>query len=381
MAILVINSGSSSLKLSLFEKELASEEPLWSKKIEGSGLDSLASTIAELTKDEGGLVREIETVGHRIVHGGTRYSTSVVIDDSVIANLKALIELAPAHEAANIRAVEEARQALPRATHVAVFDTSYHFDMPLASQIYAVPWSWYEERGIRRFGFHGINHKYCVETVSKHLDHSKKPAQKIITCHLGSGGSLCASLNGRSIMTTMGYTPLEGLVMRTRSGSIDPGLLLLLLQNNRYSVDELSQILNQESGLKGISGLTGDMRQLEDAVAAGHVRAKLAFDIYIQNLAASVASLLPVLGGLDALVFTGGIGEHSAAVREEVCTRLSFLGLAIDKNKNNPAATPRVRSNQVNCISAADSAIETYVIAAAEELSIARECRRLTAAS
>ena len=386
MAILVINSGSSSLKLSLFKggpgapSAVESNTPLkpfWSKKLEGGELDELPALISSLGKKETA-PDAIQCVGHRVVHGGTKYSTSTILNDQVIEDLKGCIELAPAHEAANIKAIEQARSVLPQATHIAVFDTSYHYNMPLESQVYALPWTWYEDMGIRRYGFHGINHQYCVEELAK-ISAPQAARRKVITCHLGSGGSLCASLDGRSLMTTMGYTPLEGLVMRGRSGSIDPGIILLFMQKHKFSADQLSAILNQESGLKGISGLSGDMRELEKEMDGGHKRARLAFDVYIQSLAAHVASLVTYLGGLDVLIFTGGIGENSPRVRSAVSERLAFLNLHLDKSKNeNPNLNLRPETAGAGAdISANNSAVRTYVMAAGEEAAIARECRNL----
>ncbi len=367
MAILVINAGSSSLKLSLFDGEKTANAT-----IDGNGADDLSAEIDKLSGqiglDSGGGNTRIKVVGHRVVHGGPKFFQSTVITDGVIADLKSYIELDPSHEAANIKAIEQARLALPEARQVAVFDTAYHHNMPLASQVYPGPYSWYEDRGIRRYGFHGINHQYCVERTAELVQGTAN--SRVITCHLGSGGSLCASLDGHSLMTTMGYTPLEGLVMRTRSGNIDPGIILVLLKHG-FSADQLNCILNQESGLKGISGLSGDMREIEQEKAKGNKRAGLAFDIYEQNLACAVASLVPLLGGLDVLVFTGGIGEHSAQVRKAVCSRLAFLGVVIDDKKNIGAEKERD-------ISSSAATVATFVIAAGEDLAIARECARLT---
>jgi acetate kinase len=372
MGILVINAGSSSLKLSLFaggQKEC--------RNIDGSAREDLPDLIkafcSESAASLGAEAAKIEAVGHRVVHGGAKYAKSTLITDAVINDLKGYIELDPSHEAANIKAIEQARQAVPEATHLAVFDTTYHHDMPLASQVYPGPYSWFADLGIRRYGFHGINHQYCVERVVDLT--AGAPTARIITCHLGSGGSLCASLNGHSVMTTMGYTPLEGLVMRTRSGSIDPGIILVLLSHG-YSGDRLNHLLNEESGLKGISGLSGDMREIEKEKAAqmetpgtGNPRAVLAFDIYEQSLATGIAGLVPTLGGLDALVFSGGIGEHSALVRSTVCSRLAFLGVDIDETNNKAEGNERD-------ISAAATKVKTFVIAAGEDLAIARECAR-----
>jgi acetate kinase len=366
MGILVVNAGSSSLKLTLFaagRKE--------TRAVDGSADDNLPDLIKSFCAEN-----KIEAVGHRVVHGGAKYDSSVLITDQVISDLKGYIELDPSHEAANIKAIKQAQQALPEAAHVAVFDTSYHHNMPLASQVYPGPYSWFEDLGIRRYGFHGINHQYCVERLKALLPASAASSSRIITCHLGSGGSLCASLDGQSMMTTMGYTPLEGLVMRTRSGSIDPGIILVLLKHG-YSGDQLNRLLNEQSGLKGISGMSGDMREIEkekekeqEKAGTGNPRAVLAFDIYEQNLASNIAGLVPILGGLDALVFTGGIGEHSPLVRSTVCNRLGFLGVVIDQAKNEGEEKERD-------ISSPQARVKTFVIAAGEDLAIARQCQKL----
>jgi acetate kinase len=365
MAILVINAGSSSLKLSLFVGDKQE-----TRAIDGSASDHLPDIIKSLQSQSsqtlGPDAHKIALVGHRVVHGGAKYNCSTLITDEVINNLKSYIELDPSHEAANIKGIEQARQALPEAAHVAVFDTTYHHNMPLASQVYPGPYSWFADRGIRRYGFHGINHQYCAKRVADLMTGAS--TLRIITCHLGSGGSLCASLNGQSLMTTMGYTPLEGLVMRTRSGSIDPGIILVLLKHG-FSEADLTRVLNEESGLKGISGLTGDMREIEKEREDGNLRAGLAFDIYEQNLASNIAALVPILGGLDALVFTGGIGEHSSLVRSATCARLSFMGVVIDQTKNDAQEKERE-------ISSTSATVKTFVIAAGEDFAIARECGR-----
>ena len=396
-AILVVNAGSSSLKLSLFvsNSNLDQGEPVWQAKIDGRSKESLL-TVESINQakqtthidahNEKFLAHlldsiwsgpqavlcesaEIEFVGHRVVHGGRKYSESVLINDAVLKDLHGLIELAPLHEKANIEAIKLSRHALPQARHVAVFDTAYHHGMPLTSSVYAAPYSWYEKLGIRRYGFHGINHQYCAQRAGQML--SGQAPTRIITCHLGSGGSLCATRESKSIMTTMGYTPLAGLVMRTRCGSIDPGIILHLLHEKRFSVDELLLVLDEESGLKGISGLSGDMREIETEVAAGNERAKLALDIYEQNLAANISALVPTLGGLDALVFTGGIGENSPQVRSLTCERLRFLGVELDGQKN------RAAQRDDRNISSDRATVATLVIPAREDLAVARECLQL----
>jgi acetate kinase len=395
MGILVINAGSSSLKLSFFKQDsaaaaaLAESEPGetiivpdWDKTIDlsknGERADVhkefLRETLSTLWQGEGALLKspeEIKAVGHRVVHGGPKYASSVLVTDQVISDLKSYHDLDPVHEPANTRGIEDAREILPGAKHVAVFDTAYHHNMPLASQVYAGPYSWYEERRIRRFGFHGINHNYCATRVVKLLEQTSRNVSlteksRVITCHLGGGASLCASLDGQSQMTTMGYTPLEGLMMCTRSGSIDPGLIFILLKQG-YTQDELYEVLNKNSGLAGVSGVSGDLRLVQKAMSEGNERARLAFDIYTQGLASNIAALVPYLGGLDALVFSGGIGEHSAEVRAAACERLAFAGIQIDPERN-------LAHEKERDISAPRSVVRTFVIAAGEEAAIASEC-------
>jgi len=392
--VLVVNAGSSSLKLSLFirtEQSPQPAEPVWKALIDGRGRDAKvkihsADAVIEKTIDaadqaavadllesiwsgSGALLsskNDIALVGHRVVHGGQKYSRPVLVDNAVLSDLTKLIELAPEHEAANIKAIHLAMRLLPQSKHIAVFDTAYHHDMPLASQVYAGPYSWYENLGIRRYGFHGINHQYCAQRAGEYVS-AAAPA-RVLSCHLGSGASLCASLGGKSRMTTMGYTPLEGLVMRTRSGSIDPGLIFHLLHEKLYSVDELLRVLNEESGLKGLSGMSGDMRDLEASMANKSERAQLAFDVFLQNLAASIAGLATTLGGLDVLVFTGGIGENSSLVREECCRRLQFMGIELDAVQNkNPEKAQRL-------ISITQSPVKVLIVPAREDLAVARDC-------
>jgi acetate kinase len=411
MHILVINAGSSSLKLSLFSADAAgaagsdsgnanscdanSCELIWKAQIDGhakeskltqeviggakhetvidAGDDSVIALIESIWSGKDAILStasDIQAVGHRVVHGGPKYASSVRIDDTVLADLRQYVDLAPVHESANIEAIELAMRSLKHAIHVAVFDTAFHHNMPLTSTVYAGPYAWFEQLGIHRYGFHGISHQYCAQKVIELMP--QPSASRIITCHLGSGGSLCASLDGKSVMTTMGFTPLEGLVMRTRSGSIDPGLILHLLHKNIYSVEKLSTVLNEESGLLGLSGLSGDMREIEGEAASGNQRAKLAFDLYEQSLAASISSLVPVLGGLDALAFTGGIGENSAQVRSATCKRLRFLDLELDSESNNCRENDR-------SISSAKSKVATFVISAREDLAIAKECWQVIA--
>jgi len=254
---------------------------------------------------------------------------------------------------------------------VAVFDTGFHSRLPEPAAVYPGPYEWLAQ-GIRRYGFHGINHQYCAERTAQLLD-MDLPTLKLVTCHLGNGCSLAAIRGGRSVDTTMGFTPLEGLMMGTRSGSLDPGILTYLMRAEKSTGQQLDDLLNKKSGLLGISGISGDMRQIVAAMKTGHPRAKLAFDIFVHRLQAGVGAMIAVLGGIDALVFTAGIGENSPEVRAAACANFGFLGLKLDSAKNAPSAVDKV-------ISLPDSAVRVLVVRAQEDWAIARECRRLASA-
>jgi acetate kinase len=327
--VLVVNAGSETLKLSLVGEDGKAR-----------AVDSFAAA---------------DAVGHRIVHGGERFREPVVVDDEVERAIEALVLLAPLHNAPALVALREARAALPDVPHVAVFDTAFHATIPETAAAYAVPREW----DIRRFGFHGLSVQWASERVR---------VPRLVVCHLGGGSSVTAVLDGRSLDTTMGFTPLEGVPMTTRSGSVDPGALLYLLRERGLSVEELDRALNLESGLAALSGTSGDMREVERAGEAG----RLAFDVYVHRVAAAIAGMAASLGGLDAVVFTAGIGERSPSMRAAVCDRLAFLGIRLDA-RANADAVPDVE------ISARGSAVSVHVIAAREDLVIAREMRRALA--
>jgi acetate kinase len=272
------------------------------------------------------------SVGHRVVHGGQEYEQSTFVTEKVKAAIGRLCELAPAQNPANLEGIVAMGQILGAVRQVAVFDTAFHAQMPESTAIYPGLYEWLNQ-GIRRYGFHGTSHKYCAGRVAQILDRDLKDL-RLITCHLGNGCSLAAVRGGIGVDTTMGFTPLEGLMMGSRSGSIDPGLLLHLLRQPDCSVDQLDRILNLESGLKGISGLSNDMREILAAMGRGNSRAQLAFDMYVHSLRSHIAAMLASLGGLDALAFTAGIGEHAAAVRAAACETFAFLGLKLDSEKN-----------------------------------------------
>lgn len=339
MNVLVVNAGSTSLKLSVVDDEGTA-----------TALDSLETVDSD-----------ISVVGHRVVHGGSRFVEPVVVDDDVVRALTGLSELAPLHNRPALDGIDTARKALPDRPHVAVFDTAFHATLPAVASTYAVPSSW-RDQGLRRFGFHGLSVQWAAERV---------PVSRLVVCHLGGGCSVTAVRDGKSADTTMGFTPLEGVVMATRSGSVDPGLPLYLLRHG-LSVDEIERGLEQESGLLGLSELSPHVQELEAAMGAGHEQALLALTIYTRRIAQAVASMAVPLGGLDALVFTGGVGEHSFWVRERVCAELGFLGVELDAEEN-------VRLRGEGEIAAADSSPRVAVVESREDVVIARAARRLVA--
>lgn len=399
MKILVLNAGSSSQKSCLYQLSNSLPElpiePLWEAKIdwsrqqgiaeikiEGKGAvleeelqsDSRPTVISHMlnTLIEGKTqvikeLAEIDVVGHRVVHGGQEYSEATVITPKVREVIARLSTFAPVHNPANMEGIEAIEQLLPNVPQVAVFDTAFHSQLPLSAAVYPIPYEYYEQ-GMRRYGFHGINHQYCAARTAQLLNRDLKPL-RLITCHLGNGCSLAAIRGGTSIDTTMGFTPLEGLMMGSRSGSVDPGILVHLLRQG-IDVDKLDEILNRASGLKGISGTSGDMRQIVSEIAQGNPRAQLAFEIYVHRLRSHIGAMLATLGGLDALIFTGGVGENQPPVRAAACEGFGFLGVKLDLDKN---AQPSPDQD----ISAADSVVRVLVIKAQEDWAIATECWKL----
>ena len=310
---------------------------------------------------------DVDIVGHRVVHGGTEFEKSTLVTPEVKMSISRMSILAPLHNPANLEGIEVVERIFPNIPQVAVFDTAFHRHMPLEAMVYPGPYDWYEQQ-IYRYGFHGISHQYCsrraAQIVGKDLD-----SLRLITCHLGNGCSLAAIQHGHSIETTMGFTPLEGLMMGSRSGSIDPGIMLYLLQQKKVTVEQLDETLNKASGLKGISG-SGDMRQILRDIKEDKPRAKLAFDMFVHRLRYYIGAMLATLGGLDALVFSGGIGENAAEVRAAVCESFAFLGLKLDEQKN-------VQSPADQLISVVDLAIPVLIIHTQEDWAIARECLEL----
>lgn len=312
---------------------------------------------------------KIDVVGHRVVHGGRAFRQTTRVTPEVKAEIGKLAHFAPEHNRLELEAIEAAERAFPGVLQIAVFDTAFHATLPEAAYVYPGPYDWVASQGIRRYGFHGISHQYTSRRAAGMLGRDGAPL-RLITCHLGNGASLAAVRDGRSIDTTMGFTPLEGLMMGTRSGSIDPGIVIHLVRHCGYSADRLDQILNKESGLKGVSGVSQDMREIIAAMNGGEARARLAFDVYMHRLCQEIGSMLASLGGLDALVFAAGIGENCALVRDLACRRFAFLGVKLDPERNaRPAG---------DCdISAADSRVKVLVIHTEEDWEIARECYRM----
>jgi acetate kinase len=365
--ILAVNAGSSSLKLSLLDGEdtLLAERELAST---GPRIDRAA--LARALKEGLG---EADAVGHRIVHGGERFHEAVRIDAGVERALRELSDLAPLHQPKSLAGLDAVGEALPGIPAVACFDTAFHATLPMAAATYALPAEWRERFGLRRYGFHGLSHAWVARRVPQLLG-SERASLRIVSSHLGAGASLCAIAGGRSLDTTMGFTPLEGLVMATRSGSVDPGMLLWLAEHERLSPSELASALEHRSGLLGLCGIA-DMRELLVRVEHGDPRARLALEVYIHRLRAGIAAMAASLQGLDVLVFTGGVGERSDAVRRLAVAGLGFLGARIDPRRNRAASAPADSPLSEVDVSAEGSSVATLVIPAREDLEIARQVR------
>jgi acetate kinase len=398
MKVLVLNSGSSSQKSCLWDlgDSLPEEPPTcrWEAKIEWQGEFADASIkrngaatksrvkvtsrsvalehfLRTLGEGDGAALAsssEVDVVGHRIVHGGPDFADPAFISSRVTAAIEGVSAFAPLHNQAELEGIEIAKKLFGSVPQVAVFDTGFHKDIPLAASVYPAPYEWFEN-GIRRYGFHGISHQYCSRRAAQIL--GRDPASlRMVTCHLGNGCSLAAIRDGKSIDTTMGFTPLEGLMMGTRSGSVDPGILTYMMRQKKLGGEQIDEILNKRSGLLGISGLSEDMREILSAIRDGNRRAKLAFDIYVHRLVSAIGAMSAVLGGIDALVFTGGVGENSADVRARACEKFGYLGLGLDSDKNSQSSLDRD-------ISAANSSVRALVIQAQEDWEIARQCWRM----
>jgi acetate kinase len=402
MNVLVLNSGSSSQKSCLYEfGETVPDDPLrptWEGKIEWAGdtaecsiknssgvslkeqtpvasrgqaierlLQTLWSGETQVVSDPSA----IDVVGHRVVHGGPHHFEPALVTAEIKSAIEGVSAFAPLHNRAELEGMEIVSKLLGGVPQVAVFDTGFHRTMPLAAATYPGPYEWFEQ-GIRRYGFHGINHQYCAQRSAQLLTKNVN-SLTLVTCHLGNGCSLAAIREGRSVDTTMGFTPLEGLMMGTRSGSVDPGVLTYLARERHLSGQELDEILNQKSGLLGISGISSDMREILAASKQGNERAKLALNIYVHRLRSGIGAMVAVLGGIDALVFTAGVGENSPEVRAAVCETLAFTGVKVDPVKNATSPSSQDIAGDKD-ISAHDATVRVLVVHAQEDWMIAREC-------
>ncbi|EGT3615773.1 acetate kinase [Clostridium perfringens] len=391
MKILIINCGSSSLKYKLID--MTNEKDIISGMVERIGLDqaklvqknemgekyilekeikdhkdAIDIVLSTLTDSKVGVIKsvdEIMAVGHRVVHGGERYSSSVIVDEEVIEYLNECSKLAPLHNPANIIGIRACQSLMPDKKMVVVFDTAFHGTLPEKAYIYAIDYDLYKKHKIRKYGFHGTSHKYVAHKVSEAMGKDIKDL-KIISCHLGNGASISAIKGGQCIDTTMGFTPLAGIPMGTRSGNIDPSIIPFLIEECGYTIEEVAESLNKKSGVLGVSGVSSDFRDIENAALEGDKRAQLALDIFHYRIRAEIGSFIVNMGGVDAIVFTAGVGENSPETREECLKNLEFLGLAIDGEKN------KVRGKLAE-ISTIDSKIKAYVVPTNEELMIAKE--------
>lgn len=394
--ILVINSGSSSLKFQLIDVDAGEclakglcdrigisnsylkytrygKESIILERNFEDHKDAFKEAILALTNKDFGVISdmsEIAAVGHRVVHGGEKFHDSVIIDDDVIKAIKECSELAPLHNPANVAGIEACKEIMPDTPMVAVFDTAFHQTMPKHAFLYALPYEMYEKYGVRKYGFHGTSHKYVAERAAAMLN---KPLEtlRLITCHLGNGASICAIKNGKSVDTSMGFTPLAGLVMGTRSGTIDPAVVFFLMEKGKMSVSEVNEYLNKKSGVLGISGVSSDFRDIQEAADNGNERAQLAIDVFCYRVKKYIGEYSAVTGGIDAVVFTAGIGENNDIVREKVLQGLEYMGILVDWEKNKAANGKEVD------ISAPGATIRTLVIPTNEELAIAKECMKL----
>jgi acetate kinase len=403
MKVLVLNCGSSSVKFQLVETDEASSAAGTDRALakglveniggtailryEADGRPPLKETaeilehkiavervLALLTREGTGVIRdrkEIEAVGHRMVHGGELFKASARIDDEVLRAIEDCFDIAPLHNPPNVKGYRAAHDLLREVPHVAVFDTSFHQTMEPVAYLYALPYVLYERHGIRRYGFHGTSHRYVSRRSAERLGRLGDPGLRVVTCHLGNGCSIAAIRGGRSVDTSMGFTPLEGLVMGSRSGDLDPAILLHVMAKEELGAAELNALLNKHSGLIGVSGLSNDMRKLLEAEAAGNERAKLAVDVFCYRLRKYIAAYVGVLGGLDALVFTGGIGENAPAVRVRSVSGLGAMGITVD-----PALNADVRGREAD-VSPEGAACRVQVIPTNEELLIARDTYRI----
>ena len=391
MNILVLNCGSSSVKYKLIE--IKANKVLAEGGIEKIGLPdafikfkfgnekiqqdldindhvgAIKSILDNLTSKEYGCIKdfkEIDAVGHRVVHGGEKFNKSVLINDEVIAKIKECYGIAPLHNPVNMAGIDAINEVLPEVPQVGVFDTAFHQTMPAKSYMYALPYKYYAEDGVRRYGFHGTSHRYVSQRVCEFLGVEPK-GKKIITCHVGNGGSITAVKDGKSIDTSMGLTPTEGLMMGTRCGDVDPGALIFLMDKHNLSSKDMLNMVNKESGLAGISGVSSDMREITAAAKQGNEKAILSLEMYEQRITKYVGAFAAEMGGVDIIVFTGGVGEHQASTRANVCNPLRFMGVEIDDAAND------ANNGDEGIISTPNSAVKVVVIPTDEEYMIAKD--------
>ncbi|MDW7673597.1 MAG: acetate kinase [Bacillota bacterium] len=395
MKILVINCGSSSLKYQLFNMQ--NEEVLAKGLVERIGLEegkiihqpqgmdkitigknipnhdaAISLVFSQLTHQEYPVINslnEINAIGHRVVHGGTKFTASVLIDDEVKKSIEELFELAPLHNPPNLLGIKSCEKIAPNVPQVAVFDTAFHQTMPEYAYVYGIPYEDYEQFGVRKYGFHGTSHRYVSERAAEMLG-QEATRLKLITCHLGNGGSITAVASGQSIETSMGLTPLEGLIMGTRCGDIDPAVIPFLMEKKSMSIKEINDYLNKKSGVLGISGVSSDFRDVEEAALAGNKRAQLALDMFTHRVKRYIGAYMAVLNGADAIVFTAGLGENSPETREQVCADMEQLGIKLDLESN------KVRGKE-KIISTVDSKVKVMLIPTNEELMIARDTEKI----
>ena len=392
MKILVLNCGSSSIKYKLFEmdtKEVVAQggvEKIGMKgsflkltlpdgqkvMLEGEILEHRAGIeyiLGVLLSEKYGCIKsleEIKAVGHRVVHGGEKFNSSVLITDEVIEMLNECIELAPLHNPPNLKGIYAIQELLPNVPQVSVFDTAFHQTMPEYAYMYGLPYSLYEKYGIRRYGFHGTSHKYVSQRACEFLGVPYE-SQRIITAHIGNGGSVTAIKNGKSIDTSMVMTPVEGLIMGTRSGDVDPGVISYIMEKENMGVKSMSTLINKFSGILGISGVSSDMREIDAAIKSGNQRAQMALDTYNYRIKKYIGSYAAALGGVDILVFTGGVGENQASTRKAACENMEFMGIILDDEKNENARAEEI------VISKPESKVKVLIIPTDEELTIARD--------
>lgn len=391
MNILVLNCGSSSVKYKLIE--IKANKVLAEGGIEKIGLPdafikfkfgnekiqqdldindhvgAIKSILDNLTSKEYGCIKdfkEIDAVGHRVVHGGEKFNKSVLINDEVIAKIKECYGIAPLHNPVNMAGIDAINEVLPEVPQVGVFDTAFHQTMPAKSYMYALPYKYYEEDGVRRYGFHGTSHRYVSQRVCDILGVEPK-GKKIITCHVGNGGSITAVKDGKSVDTSMGLTPTEGLMMGTRCGDVDPGALIFLMDKHNLSSKDMLNMVNKESGLAGVSGVSSDMREITAAAKQGNEKAILSLEMYEQRITKYVGAFAAEMGGVDIIVFTGGVGEHQSSTRANVCNPLRFMGVEIDNAAND------ANNGDEGIISTPNSAVKVVVIPTDEEYMIAKD--------